>query len=211
MKSNQEEPGNLLFPIFVKFNSLRVLLVGGGAVALEKLDALIKGNPDLKLRIIAKELIASEIKDRLKIMPNTKLSIRKYEKQDLKNTDLVIVAANNDKLNHKIRKQCRKRNILVNVADTPDLCDFYLGSIIKKGDLKIAISTNGKSPTLAKRMRQYLEEAIPDDIQFLMDNLRELRNQLKGDFEYKVDELNKVTESWLKTKSVKKKDSKKIE
>jgi siroheme synthase-like protein len=82
------------------------------------------------------------------------------------------------------------------VADTPDLCDFYLGSIVKKGDLKIAISTNGKSPTLSKRMRQYLEEAIPDDIQELLDNLRLLRDQLKGDFEYKVKELNKVTERW---------------
>ena len=192
-----EATGNLLFPIFVKFDALRVLLVGGGAVALEKLDALIKGNPGLDLRIVAKELIAPEIEERIKGMPNTQLMIRKFDKKDLKNTDLVIVAANNDKVNRKVRKLCRKKNILVNVADTPDLCDFYLGSIVKKGDLKIAISTNGKSPTLSKRMRQYLEEAIPDDVQELLDNLRALRNQLKGDFEYKVDELNKVTEKWL--------------
>jgi len=197
------DQGNLLFPIFVKFNHLRVLLVGGGAVALEKLEALLKSDPGLDLRIIAKELIEPGIGELIKDQNKTSLSIRKFDKKDLKNTDLVILAVNNDKINRKVRKLCRKKNILINVADTPELCDFYLGSIVKKGDLKIAISTNGKSPTLAKRMRQYFEEAIPDNIQELLDNMRELRDHLKGDFEHKVNELNKVTEMWLEDRSKK--------
>jgi siroheme synthase-like protein len=84
------------------------------------------------------------------------------------------------------------------VADTPDLCDFYLGSIVQKGDLKIAISTNGKSPTLAKRIKEFLNEIIPDDIQQLLDNLQTYRNTLKGDFQDKVKELNDLTASLLK-------------
>jgi siroheme synthase-like protein len=79
------------------------------------------------------------------------------------------------------------------VADTPHLCDFYLGSIVQKGDLKIAISTNGKSPTLAKRIRAFLEDVIPTDIQETMDGLEAYRNSLKGDFEAKIKALNELT------------------
>ena len=192
------DQGNLLFPVFVKISHLRLLLVGGGAVAFEKLETLLKNDPGLNLRIIAKKLLEPKIRELVKGKNNISLSIRKFDKKDLKNKDMVLLAVNNDKINRKVRKLCRRKNILLNVADTPDLCDFYLGSVVKKGDLKIAISTNGKSPTLAKRMRQYLEEVIPDDIQDLLDNLSELRSKLKGDFKQKVDELNKVTTDWLK-------------
>jgi len=85
----------------------------------------------------------------------------------------------------------------VSLDKTPGLCDFYLGSIVRKGDLKIAISTNGKSPTFAKRMREYLEEAIPDNVQQLMNNLNALRNKLKGNFSDKVKMLNELTSSLL--------------
>jgi len=86
----------------------------------------------------------------------------------------------------------------VNVADTPALCDFYLGGIVTKGDLKIAISTNGQSPTTAKRLRQFFEEVIPDDINQLVKNLNEFRKTIKGDFEEKVKTLNKITENLIK-------------
>src|SRR5205814_906851 len=82
---------------------------------------------------------------------------------------------------------------LVNVADTPDLCDFYLGSIVKKGDLKIAISTNGRSPTMAKRVKEVLNDSFPDETQEVLENLSEIRNNLKGDLEMKVKKLNEIT------------------
>jgi siroheme synthase-like protein len=81
------------------------------------------------------------------------------------------------------------------VADTPALCDFYLGSIVQKGDLKIAISTNGKSPTLAKRIRAFLEDVIPADIQTSLEQLESLRKQLKGDFQEKIKQLNEITKN----------------
>ena len=88
---------------------------------------------------------------------------------------------------------------MINVADTPDLCDFYLVSIVTKGDLKIAISTNAKSPTFAKRFRQLLEEALPENIQDTLDLLQEFRSRLTNDFEAKVEQLNLLTSGLLES------------
>ncbi len=81
----------------------------------------------------------------------------------------------------------------MNVADTPELCDFYLGSIVDKGNLKIAISTNGKSPTIAKRMKEQLNELIPDEIEGVIQNMHSIRQDLKGDFAEKVRQLDDLT------------------
>ena len=104
-----------------------------------------------------------------------------------------MLATENRETNQRIRRLAKSRNISVNVADTPDLCDFYLGSVVKKGQLKIGISTNGQSPTFAKRLRQILEEALPEETNDLLLNLRALRDNLKGDFQYKVQKLNEYT------------------
>jgi len=79
----------------------------------------------------------------------------------------------------------------------PELCDFYMGGIVTKGNVKIAISTNGQSPTMAKRLRQLFEEVLPENINDLVKNLKDFRKTLKDDFEYKVEHLNKLTESFL--------------
>jgi len=93
-----------------------------------------------------------------------------------------------------------RRGKLVNVADTPDLCDFYLGSIVTRGDLKVAISTNGQSPTFAKRFRQVLEEVLPNDTNVLLKNLKIIRDRLTGNFTQKVKELNDITASLVESK-----------
>jgi uncharacterized protein len=87
----------------------------------------------------------------------------------------------------------KDRKILTNVADTPVLCDFYLGSIVQKGNLKIAISTNGKSPTVAKRMREVFTEVIPNEMENVLQNMSTIRNHLKGNFAEKVKQLNHIT------------------
>ena len=114
----------------------------------------------------------------------------------------MILATDNRNLHETIRKFARSRRILVNVADTPDLCDFYLGSVVTKGNLKIGVSTNGKSPTISKRIREYLEEALPEETNELLDNMNKIRDQIKGDFNEKVKVLNEVTSSWLKMRRV---------
>ena len=86
---------------------------------------------------------------------------------------------------------------MVNVADSPSQCDFYMGGIVTKGNLKIGISTNGKSPTFAKRLRQWLENFLPEQIDDILNKLYIYRSQIKGDFEQKVEAMNKVTENLI--------------
>ncbi len=190
---------NKLYPIFLKLENLHTLLVGAGNVGLEKLNALLKSSPLAKVTIVAEE-VCPEIVEIAKNNPNIKLLKRKFFISDLARIDLLILATNDTSLHERTKVEARKRRILTNVADTPELCDFYLGSVVQKGDLKIGISTNGKSPTFAKRFREYLEESLPDNLQDLLNNLNTFRNNLKGDFQYKVKELNKLTSSLI-TKS----------
>ncbi|MEL6558419.1 MAG: bifunctional precorrin-2 dehydrogenase/sirohydrochlorin ferrochelatase [Bacteroidota bacterium] len=188
--------GNVLFPVFIKLHKIETLIVGGGYVGLEKLEAVLRNSPDANVTLVGKEILQKNIRKLAKKHPNVTVIEEPYRKKYLKNKDLVILATDSRKLHEQVKKQCRKRNILANVADTPDLCDFYLSSVAIKGDLKIAVSSNGKSPTLTKRIREYLEESLPDEIQEMLDNLEKIRDQLKGDFEYKVQKLNEVTSSW---------------
>ena len=90
---------------------------------------------------------------------------------------------------------CRAEAKLVNVADNPPYCDFYMGGIVTKGNVKVAISTNGKSPTTAKRLRQFFEDVIPENVDDLVKNLNEYRKTIKGNFEEKVEKLNEFTKS----------------
>ncbi len=187
---------NNLFPIFLKAEKLRMLIVGGGDVGSEKLRFLIKSSPDTNVTIVA-PTISEEIKYIAKQFPNVEIIHREFAEADLENKDVIIIATEIPELNKEIRRQAKEKKLLVNVADTPDLCDFYLGSIVTKGDLKISISTNGKSPTFAKRFRELLEETLPDDLQQVLDNLQEIRNRLKGDFAHKVKTLNELTSNLI--------------
>ena len=192
---------NNLFPVFLKLESLDTLIVGGGHVGLEKLTAILKNSPHAKVSLVART-IQEPIKTLAAQHENVTLFERNFKLWDLWNKDLLILAANNRSLHETIRKFARTRRVLINVADTPDLCDFYLGSVVTKGNLKIGISTNGKSPTISKRMREYLEEALPEETNDLLDNMNKIRERIKGDFNHKVKVLNEVTSSWLKTEQV---------
>ena len=185
---------NPLFPIFLKANQLKVLIVGGGYVALEKLTALWNNSLEAEVKLVAPE-VKKEIKDFLNTDKQIEILERKFEVEDLEGIDWVIIAVGEIGLSEAIRIEAKKQNLLVNVADKPNLCDFYLGSIVTKGNLKLAISTNGKSPTFAKRLKQVLNDSLPENMEESLDNLNRLRENLKGDFQEKVDTLNKITAS----------------
>ncbi len=191
------QDSNPLFPIFLKLEELPLLLVGGGFVAHEKLEAMLGNAPQTKITLVATQ-ISAEIKDLGSQFPNLTLIERPYQTNDLDVATLVVVAINDVERSAEIRKEAKAKGKLINVADKPALCDFYLSSIVKKGNLKIAISTNGKSPTLAKRIKEMLNDILPDDLELLMQNLGKIRDQLKGDFAYKVKELNKITSSLVR-------------
>jgi len=187
---------NNLYPVFLKLEKLRVLLVGAGKVGAEKLNSILNNSPDTHVTVIA-DSISDEVGKLAVSHWNVRLSQRKFQLSDLKHIDLVFLATNDPEFHKSIIDVIRDRKIMVNVADTPDLCDFYLGSIVQKGHLKIGISTNGKSPTIAKRLREYLECIIPDSIDHSILNLNEIRNHLKVDFSKKVKILNTYTRSLL--------------
>jgi phosphoadenosine phosphosulfate reductase len=165
-------------------------------IGLEKLSAILRNSPSTQVTLVGIS-ISDEIKALSGEHENIILEERSYREEDLADKDIVIAATTDRSLHETIKKQAKQRKVLANIADTPDLCDFYLGSIVKKGDLKIAISTNGKSPTLAKRMRQYFEESLPESTQEVLNNLQAIRNGIKGDFAEKVNQLNELTASFV--------------
>lgn len=187
---------NELYPIFLKVNQLNVLVVGAGKVGLEKLSFLLKSSPHAHVTVVAKE-VWEEVKVLAAQHPHVTIILDEYQEKYLAAKHVVIAATNDRAINQQIHADAKERYLLVNVADTPELCDFYLGGIVTKGHVKIAISTNGKSPTTAKRLRQFLEEVIPEDINEMVENLNVYRDSLKGDLEYKVEALNKLTEGLL--------------
>ena len=189
---------NELYPIFLKVSNLNILIVGGGNVALEKLTFLLKSSPNAKVQMVAtmfrEDTIA--LTEKFKIERITDV----YHSNYLEEKHIVIATTDNVPVNEQVYHDCKARNILVNVADNPPFCDFYMGGIVTKGNVKIAISTNGKSPTTAKRLRQFFEDVIPDNIDDLVKNLNEFRKTIKGDFEEKVATLNEFTKGLVTKK-----------
>lgn len=183
---------NELYPIFVKVHQLNFLIVGGGNVGLEKLSFLLKSSPNANVEVISIDFL-DELVTLADKHPTVSLTQKAYDISDLENRHLVIGCTDNLPVNKQIMTEAKAKNLLVNIADTPDQCDYYLGGIVTKGHVKIAISTNGKSPTTAKRIRQFLEDVIPEDINQLVLNLNDYRKTIKGDFEEKVVKMNKAT------------------
>ena len=183
---------NNLFPVFLKLENFRVLIVGGGKVGLEKVSAVLLNSPATHLTIVSKE-ISEELFHFISAYPHVIIHKREFTNEDLNKIELVIIAINDKIKSSEIKEEAKKRAVLANVSDTPEQCDFYLGSIVQKGNVKIAISTNGKSPTLAKRIRETFEESFPNEINESIDHLTKVRTHLKGDFTEKVKKLNTIT------------------
>ncbi len=185
---------NTLFPIFLKTDITKFLIVGGGKVGLEKTETLLRQNPGVSITIVSVAFIP-ELLELIEKHSNIKHFEKPFDESDLHPVDIVITAINDPVISREIQSMANQRKLLVNAADQPDICNFYLGSIVKKGNLKVAISTNGKSPVMARRMREYFEEVIPDEIDETIRSLHQYRNSIKGDFQYKLNQLNHATKS----------------
>ncbi|MGB5820193.1 MAG: bifunctional precorrin-2 dehydrogenase/sirohydrochlorin ferrochelatase [Saonia sp.] len=190
---------NELYPIFLKVSQLNILVVGGGNVGLEKLTFLLKSSPKAQVQMIALEFLEETLA--LAKKHDVTITQDAYHEKYLKGRHIVIATTDNIAVNEQVYHDCRAKNILVNVADNPPFCDFYMGGIVTKGNVKVAISTNGKSPTTAKRLRQFFEDVIPENIDDLVKNLNEFRKTIKGDFEEKVETLNEFTKGLVSKKN----------
>jgi len=188
---------NQLYPVFLRLDRLKLLIVGAGEVGHEKLSFILKSSPNARIDIVA-PWISDEVHELIQEHPSQiKVIKREFVYEDVVGHDIVIAATNITDVNHQVHKAGKDHGKIVNVADTPALCDFYMCSIVTRGDVKIGISTNGKSPTFAKRMRQLLEEILPVETNDLVNNLKVIRDRLKGNFDHKVKELNRITQSLI--------------
>lgn len=194
-----------MFPVFLKLGQLHTVLIGAGNVGLEKLTAIVTNSPGARVTVISQEII-SEVRALADEYRGINIVKKSFADTDLDSADVVIAATNDGELNKFIRQSAHDRKLLINVADKPELCDFYLGSIVRKGDLKIAISTNGKSPTIAKRLKEVLSDALPEELDITLQQMNALRNTLSGDFAGKVKKLNEVSSVLIEQKRSKNKN-----
>jgi len=197
--SNHKE-ANRLFPVFLKLESLSVLIVGGGNIGLEKLSALLSNAPLTNIKLVSIS-ICDEIRKLAIDYPNIELKERVFLPADADERDIVIIAIDDKNESIQIKEIVKAKGKLVNVADKPELCDFYMGSIVQKGNLKIGISTNGKSPTVAKRLKELFNELLPEEIDQLLDNMQAIRSRLQGNFADKVNQLNAITKDFVLDKT----------
>ncbi len=118
--------GNRLFPVFLKLENLSLLIVGGGYVGMEKLNVVLQNSPGASIRMVATE-ISDEIKQLVADKENIELIERPYQSTDIDAADIVIAAVNDIAVSTQVSRDAKLKGKLVNAADKPDLCDFYLG------------------------------------------------------------------------------------
>ena len=181
------------FPAYLSLKNRKILLVGGGAIALEKLEKLVDFTT--KIDIISKEVSS----DFIQFSSKYELIIqeRAYQEGDILGYDIVIVATDTVELHKQIYQESRTTRVLVNSVDNTAYCDFIFPSYIKKGDLTISVSTGGSSPAMAKRLRVYLEKLIPASIEPFLKEMRELRKSLPKGRE-RMELFEKKSDAFMK-------------
>ena len=143
-----------LFPMFVKLEGRQCLVVGAGNVAEGKIASLIDTGARVRVVAVSALPTITEWADSGLI----ELLLRPFAPEDLAQAFLAVVATSSPELNQEIYREATTRGVLCNVVDVPELCDFYYPAVVQRGHLQIAISTNGQSPALAKRLREQLEQ-----------------------------------------------------
>jgi siroheme synthase-like protein len=171
---SDREPSVSLFPLFLKLDGKKCLVVGAGPIGLEKVESLLRCGASI--RVVAPRAVARvhELSSEGKI----EWLGRRYEPADVTGCDLVIAATNDRQVNQAIFEEASRRSILCNTADDPPLCDFFFASIVQRGDLQIAISTAGQSPALAQRLRREIDAQLPADLGPWLGELGQLRREV---------------------------------
>lgn len=162
------------YPIIIDLKGQKVVVVGGGSVAQRKIDALLEC--DAIVYLVAKEL--TPLLHDYTQEGRVKFLGRDFIETDLDGAFLVIAATDDAHLNHKISETAKEHGMLVNAVDQPEDCNFIVPSIVKRGDLLIAISTSGKSPALAKRIRIKLSEQFGNEYVYFLTLMGRLRKDI---------------------------------
>lgn len=162
------------YPIFIDLKGKRVIVVGGGKVAERKIETLLEYGAivDVITRQLSPSLSRYVEEERIKHIGE------EFNESCLNDAYMVIAATNDPLLNHQISLNARKRGLLINAVDQPSDCDFIVPSILRRGDLQIAVSTSGKSPALARKIREDLEKKFGDEYKTLLIFLGGLRKEI---------------------------------
>ena len=171
---------NKLLPVFLKIKNEPCLIVGGGKVAYQKIKQLIVCEADIS--VISKECI-NEIEQLYK---DDKITLirSQYYKRYINGYKLVISATSDNKVNKQVYSDAEKLGIPVNIVDEPKLCSYYFGSVYSQGSLKVAVSTNGESPSAGKRIRDLIAKNMPDKTDSIINRFNQLRKKLKSNMSY---------------------------
>jgi siroheme synthase-like protein len=167
------EPASL-FPLFLKLEGKRCLVVGAGFIGLEKVESLLRCGASV--RVVA-PMVVERVRQ-LSSEGKIEWVDRCYEPEDAAGCDLIIAATNDRDVNRVVFEEATRRSILCNTADDPPLCDFFFASIVQRGPLQIAISTAGQSPALAQRLRREIDAQLPADLGPWLTDLGQLRREV---------------------------------
>lgn len=174
-ESAPREATPVLFPVFLKLHDRRVLIVGGGRVAEEKLEAVLRSATDVTV-------MAPRITPRIAEWAGAgrvNYIAGEYGEGAVRDFFLVITCTDSDAVNRKIYEECRKAGILCNSVDDPTNCDFYAAAVVRRGELQIAVSTGGNSPALAQRIRRKLEREFGPEYGPWTDWLGRMRTAMR--------------------------------
>jgi precorrin-2 dehydrogenase len=180
-----------LFPMFLKLEGRRCLIVGAGRVGEPKIGSLLETGA--RIRVVA--LDASAAVREWARSGKIELELRAFSPDDLGGAFLSIVATNSRTLNERVYHEAQRRGVLCNVVDVPDLCDFFYPAVVQRGDLQIAVSTAGQSPSLAQKIRQQLEKQFGPGYAAWVAELGETRKLILAsdlDQERKLDLLHSL-------------------
>jgi precorrin-2 dehydrogenase / sirohydrochlorin ferrochelatase len=180
-----------LFPMFLKLEGRQCLVVGAGKVGEPKIAGLLE--TAAHIRVVA--LDASPVVREWARSGKIDLELRPFVADDLEGAFLAVVATNSRSLNERVYHEAQRRRVLCNVVDVPDLCDFFYPAVVRRGDLQIAVSTAGQSPSLAQKIRQQLEEQFGPGYAAWVAELGETRKLILAsdlDKERKLDLLHSL-------------------
>jgi len=169
----KENAPMLLFPAFLKLARRRCLVVGGGRVAAEKIDGLLRTGAEVCV-------VAPSATRRIRAWARAgtiRWEARRFRSSDLAGVFLIVAATSSPALHTQIYKQAKRQGVLCNVVDDPENCDFYYGALVRRGSLQIAISTGGLSPALAQRLRKRLEKEFGSEYEEWLKEIGAARQQ----------------------------------
>jgi len=176
-----ENKNAVYFPLLLNIKNYPCLVVGGGKVAFRKVTSLrdFQAGVTVLAPKICEPLLELKRKRQIKVIQKV------YSKEHLQNFKVVFCATDNPKINKMIRKDCTEKNILLNVADMPELCDFILPAILKRGDLTISVSSQGIAPFYVKEIKNKLDHIFPPYYEKVIELAGEFRKLLLSNKKYK--------------------------